>query len=132
MSPVLYVFKKRPKPKMGVRQSSVLRSARHLRWVRSLPCIAVCKSGPIEAAHVRHGLPPGEMAGIGIKPADYWCVPMCAEHHREAHQKGHETFEREHLPPGVTMAELAIRVYAQASPVQAIRDRADELRSKKL
>lgn len=121
-------IKKRPKaPKMGVRESTTLRSAKHLRWIRLLRCVdPMCESRAIEAAHVRHGLPAGEMAGVGIKPADYWVVPMCRDHHREAHAKGHETFEREHLPPGITLAELAIKVYGVASPVPEIRQKAKD------
>ena len=128
MRPYFARLQKKPKAaRMGVRPSSVCRSAKHLRWIRTLRCIdPLCQARNIEAAHVRHGLPAGGMAGVGIKPADYWTVPLCREHHREAHTKGHETFEREHLPPGVTMAELAIYVYAIASPVAAIREKAQE------
>lgn len=84
---------KRRKPvKMMVRESTVIRSPGHLRFVRAHEC-AVCgglPSGyPIEAAHVRTGTD----GGMGMKPSDSWTIPLCAHHHRDQHMIGEAEFE---------------------------------------
>lgn len=97
-----------------------LRWPSHLLWVRRHAC-CVCgalpsKETPIEAAHVRAGYPAGtadwEKGGTGIKPADWWTVSLCQEHHREQHNQGAETFEQRH---GVDLISLA-QEFASKSP----------------
>lgn len=44
----------------------------------------------IEAAHVRTGTD----GGTGIKPSDWWCVPLCQIHHERQHKIGEPAFER--------------------------------------
>lgn len=69
------------------------RCSAHRAWVRKHHCIVTdCNSLPIECAHVRLGLPAGEQAGMGFKPGDMWCVPLCQEHHREQHAIGEASF----------------------------------------
>ena len=69
----------------------------HLRFVRSLECCACLASNhgsttKIEAHHVRAGLPVGEKAGTGMKPADWFAVALCRDHHSEIHLRGNTTF----------------------------------------
>lgn len=68
-----------------------VRSARHLSWIRSMPClVAGCRTGsPVQAHHIRTSA----NAGTGIKSADSCAVPICADHHAEGHQIGWLTFE---------------------------------------
>ena len=71
----------------------------HLRFIRSLECCACLASNhgsttKIEAHHVRAGLPGGEKAGMGEKPADWFAVPLCREHHEWLHSHGGPAFWR--------------------------------------
>ena len=68
---------------------------KHLRFVHGLPCL-ICGL-PGEAAHVRyasiqHGKPE---TGMGRKPDDRWCCPLCPAHHREGPDAQHGTSERQ-------------------------------------
>ena len=64
----------------------------HLAYLRELPCL--CCGNPIEtqAAHIRfedvriakHN------AGMGQKPDDFFCLPMCNRHHDEQTNMGDE------------------------------------------
>lgn len=123
----------RKKPKAarhGLNAPTLIRSDKHLRYVRTLHCIdPLCESRDIEAAHISNG-PASERGGVGEKASDVMVVPMCRELHRRAHQVGHETVEREVMPPNVTLAEWAIKVIAPESKCERIRQRASELRSK--
>lgn len=81
------------RPKMNVRETSVIRCASHLKWIRGHACAASdmdCQV-KIEAAHVRTGTD----GGMGMKPSDCWTIPLCSTHHRDQHQIGEPAFERE-------------------------------------
>lgn len=72
----------------------MLRSRRHRHWIACWRCI-VCSDGfPIfegypvsQAAHVRMG-----QGGMGLKPSDDRCLPLCVEHHRRQHAMGEARF----------------------------------------
>jgi len=64
------------------------RRGQHLTFVRQLPCVACGKAAPSEAAHVRTGTD----AGVGIKPADRYAVPLCTTCHAKQHRVGELTF----------------------------------------
>ena len=86
-----------------------IRSPGHLAWVRAHACcIPGCELRPIEAAHVRVGTG----GGMGIKPGDDWTISLCAEHHREQHQRSEQYLERLY---GIDMKALA-REFAAKSP----------------
>lgn len=63
------------------------KDARHLDFIRSLPC-CICKDDTsTEAAHIRtgslaHGKNP---TGMQEKASDKWALPLCNKHHREQH-----------------------------------------------
>jgi hypothetical protein len=82
----------RDKPRKGGRQEE----AKHLAFVRSLPCAVCGKRIHVEAAHVRYAEPAygKTTAGMGVKPDDRWAVPLCAPHHREAPDAQHAGNER--------------------------------------
>ena len=73
--------RRKPKPNLH-------RRGQHLAFVRQLPCVACGKAAPSEAAHVRTGTD----AGVGIKPADRYAVPLCASCHANQHRVGELTF----------------------------------------
>jgi hypothetical protein len=69
--------------------------ADYLRLVRALPCL-YCGMEPSESAHVRFSSAAfGKASGLGKKPENRFCVPLCAEHHRLAKDAQHNRGERE-------------------------------------
>lgn len=85
------------------------RSPAHLAFVRSHECcVPGCRARPIEAAHVRTGTG----GGMSMKPADYWVISLCSEHHAEQHRIGERAFE---VAAGIDMKALATE-FANASP----------------
>lgn len=62
-------------------------SAKHLDFVRSLPCV-VCGA----SAEAHHLLDAGAgTRGMGMKAPDRYTVPLCHSHHMELHAHGDET-----------------------------------------
>ncbi len=55
----------------------------HRQFISSLPCLK-CGRAPTEAAHVRYSDARAAKVnpGIGAKPEDRWCVPLCPDCHR--------------------------------------------------
>lgn len=107
--------KRRHRPPMGLRSSTVIRCPGHLKWVRGHEC-AVAKSRAhgdcsdrIEAHHVREG---AHGQGIGQKPDDSTAVPLCAAAHQRGHSIGWQTFESLY---GVSLAKIAEDLW-KASP----------------
>ena len=101
--------KRLKRPRMNVRESSVIRCQSHLQWVRGCECAIAglrplgCAEGPgswrtphicegrIEAHHVREG---DHGQGMGQKPDDSTAVPLCSSAHKGGHQMGWKSFER--------------------------------------
>jgi len=69
-----------------------MRSAKHLRFIRSLPCLVCGTDQAVDACHVRYSdAAAGKVnPGLGAKPGDEWTIPMCRYHHTAQH-KGSET-----------------------------------------
>lgn len=83
--------------------------ASHRAWVRKHHCsVRNCKRIPIECAHVRTTA----NGGMGLKPADRWCISLCAWHHAEQHRIGERTFSNKY---DFDLAELASE-FARSSP----------------
>lgn len=61
----------------------------HLRWVRRHRCEACDRQDNIVAHHVRLQ----SDGGMGIKPSDFFALPLCSECHRELHDHGEKRFE---------------------------------------
>lgn len=100
--------KRKPQP-MGLRNSGPLRVPSFLAYVRRFECAVTTKvqgacSGDIEAAHVRIGTD----GGVGQKPSDCFCLPLCSEHHRRQHQIGERSFEKE---TGISMKAMADQMW---------------------
>lgn len=88
--------KRTPKAKPG-------RYPAHLAWIRTLPCAVRSCPNPSIAAHVRENTG----GGMGMKPADEFCVPLCNEHHTQQHSVGHRAFDEKY---GVSLRALAERL----------------------
>lgn len=83
------------------------KDAKHLDYIRSLPCCICGENTTVEAAHIRtgsseHGKP---ITGMQEKPSDAWCLPLCGLHHREQHTMNEMEFWHLH---GIDPFMLAI------------------------
>ncbi len=70
-----------------VLKKTVIRSSKHLKFIRTLEC-AMCDSFYVEAAHLRMRT----NGGMGMKPSDSCVIPLCTAHHRMQHHIGEELF----------------------------------------
>lgn len=98
---------RRKAPKSGIR-SDKRNFPSHLAWVRKFVCVAFKAAecdGRMEAHHVKETAG----GGMGIKPADYWAVPLCSHHHATLHQIGAKSFE----------AKYAVNLIDQAQKLAA-------------
>lgn len=104
--------KRRKRPKMGCKASSMIRSRGHEQWIRGMTCSVAGRldpcSGRIEAAHVRTRTDGGE----GLKPSDCWLIPLCFHHHETVqHTIGEPEFERRYK---IDMKEIAAGLWAKS------------------
>ena len=78
--------------KEGKRQ----RDKKHMGFIAQLPCV-ICGHEPVECAHVRFADAKWNkpITGLGQKPNDRWCVPLCHKCHRTGTDAQHRTNERE-------------------------------------
>lgn len=78
---------------IGQRQPR-LRDSRFLAFVRTKPCAACGKPGPSDAAHIRMASKAHDKryVGLGEKPDDRWCVPLCRGCHRKQHAMAEPMF----------------------------------------
>ena len=66
----------------------------YLALIRDLPCLS-CGMEPSEAAHVRYASAAfGKASGLGKKPHDKFCCPLCAQCHRLGREAQHKRNER--------------------------------------
>lgn len=64
------------------------RSAKHLAFIRTLPCAKTLVPGNVQAAHIRRGTD----GGVSLKPSDCWVLPLSAAEHARQHQIGEPAF----------------------------------------
>lgn len=72
---------------MIIHKHKRIRDEKHRKAIRQLPCLS-CGATPSQAAHIRvsgHG-------GMGLKPDDDCCVPLCHNCHALQHNVGEVTF----------------------------------------
>lgn len=82
---------------------------RHVAFIKQHECAnPACKKHPVDPAHVRKGTD----GGAGIKPSDWWTIPLCRPCHDRQHRVGEPAFERE---TGIDMKALALAM-AKRSP----------------
>ena len=65
---------------------------KHLAFIRTLPCLITGENTSVEAAHIRYADPRiGKFnPGVGMKPDDFFTVPLSGEMHRRQHAVGNE------------------------------------------
>ena len=98
------------------------RDAGYLALVRQCPCLK-CGMEPAEAAHVRFASAAfGKASGMGKKPEDRFCVPLCAQCHRldrgAQHNRGEQAFWQE---IDINPLLVAAHLYAQRGDLVAMR-----------
>lgn len=82
---------------------------KHKEFIKLCRCIVPgCMFENIDPAHIRSAA----NSGTGLKPPDWFLVPMCHWHHVEQHQHGQPAFERKY---GLALLTLAAH-YASISP----------------
>jgi len=108
-------------PRAGVREAAG-RDVDYLALVRQLPCLK-CGMEPSEAAHVRYASAAfGKASGLGKKPNDNFCCPLCAGCHRLDRDAQHNRGEREFWDAvGINPLIVAERLYAQRGDLVAMR-----------
>lgn len=76
------------------------KDAKHLAFIRTLPCLVCGNNIETEAAHIRMADPMAgkPYTGKGEKPSDKWAVPLCGTCHREQHHFGEERYWIERDP----------------------------------
>lgn len=106
----------RRKPvRSGIARAPQRSFPKHEQFVRGFVCSAFkadpdgC-SGKIECCHVRSGTG----GGVAIKPASWWTVPMCAQHHALQHAVGESAFEKRF---GIDLRALALQLARLSSDV---------------
>lgn len=70
-----------------------IRSARHLAWIRTLPCV-VTGTIPVEAAHISYADPlyGKKGRGMGLKEDDCWVVPLNPRQHAKQHSMNEKNY----------------------------------------
>ena len=92
------------------------RSEKHLKFVRSLPCM-VCACMPSQAAHIRMFTD----GGTSLKPSDHYTVPLCHKCHQEQHRIGELAFwGGEDLIQRVIQFAVSLRSKSWSSALTAI------------
>ena len=88
---------------------------KHRAWIKKQRCAiddGEC-GGVVDPHHVRNGTD----GGMGLKPNDKWCVPLCRWHHGQLHRDGWRTFERLH---NINLRSEALRL-AERSPDKGVK-----------
>lgn len=102
--------RRRKAPSMKVRERPQVRLPAHLKWIRGHECAIAGKhdcEGRIEAAHVRTGTD----GGLGVKPSDWWTIPLCSAAHAEQHRIGEKAFEERY---GIKMMRIATALWMRS------------------
>lgn len=83
---------------------------KHLKWLRTLPCI-ITGQFSVEAAHIRYAAPHygKNETGGQEKPDDRWAVPLSPEMHREQHSMNEQAFWAKY---GIDPCRVALALHA--------------------
>lgn len=104
------------------RQGEVKRDANYLALVRKCPCLA-CDCDPAGvAAHVRMSRAGKPIAGMGIKPGDQWCLPLCDACHVSSPNAQHVVGELKFYSDlGLDPIVICQRLYSASPDIEAMR-----------
>ena len=95
-----------------------VKNDRHLRWIRTLPCLVTGKLGSVEASHIRFSdsIVGKRETGKGERPDDRWAVPLDRDQHRAQHSTG----EREYWKRlGIDPLAVAMALYSVSGDDEA-------------
>ena len=93
-----------------------VRDEAFLRFVRSKPCTACGRGAPSQAAHIRMSdAASGNVnPGVGAKPSDKFCTPLCADCHLNGPNSQHGSGERKFWERvGLNPYEIAAGLWKQ-------------------
>ena len=84
-----------------------------LAFLRRQPCCVgpVGCAGPVQACHIRFGLPGEPPTGMQRKPNDDRCTPMCARHHAEQHDMNERAFWARYRRDPFAVADALYKLY---------------------
>jgi hypothetical protein len=108
---------------MNVRQRLPrIENAKHLAFIRQLPCLVCGDNTATEAAHIRfgHALAWKRDVGKSEKPDDCWTLPLCGAHHREQHEGNERNFWMTHEIDPIFVALALWRVTGDVESGEAI------------
>ncbi len=103
------MLRRKKRPKMGLRESSLVRSPGHLKWVRGHECCIAGKQGAMRAPnfggtgpHICEGRMEAHHlqsyraieGGMGLKVGDDKAVPLCSRAHKLIHDIGQSAFSK--------------------------------------
>lgn len=71
-----------------------IRDERHLKWIRTLPCLIGGTTEAVEAAHIRYSdvVFGKRETGKGERPDDRWTVPLSRDQHADQHRHGEKSW----------------------------------------
>jgi hypothetical protein len=68
-------------------------ASKHQAFIRTLPCVICGDSIQTQCAHVRFNEPRlAHQQAKGKKPPDWFCAPLCNQHHRVQHEQDERDF----------------------------------------
>lgn len=97
---------------------------KHRSYIRSLNCVACGAPPRSECAHIRFShfdgevIPLEERGGMGLKPHDRHCIPLCRQCHGRQHMMGEALFWMER---GLNPICLAASLWANSGNLTAGR-----------
>lgn len=108
---------------MNIRQRLPrIENAKHLAFIRRLPCVICGDNTSTEAAHIRLGHIPSwkRQCGKSEKPDDVWTLPLCGRCHREQHEGNEARFWKEKEIDPIFVALALWRVTGDVESGEAI------------
>lgn len=60
---------------------------KYIEFIKKQPCLC-CHNSEVDAHHIRERTytPPEFRGGVGLKPNDFMCLPLCRKHHTIIHE----------------------------------------------
>lgn len=96
----------------NLQKTKYWRSENYLSFVRSRPCVITGSSTDVVAHHVRCL----GTWGTGIKPPDYYCVPITAEEHSKLHAMGERPYWEKHRENPDALVTMTMLCYLATKP----------------
>ena len=95
-----------------------VRDERHLRFIRTLACLATGRAEDVDAAHIRFSdMRFGKReTGKGERPDDKWTVPLSRDQHADQHRGSERKFWERH---GIDPLRIAQELYSVSGDTEA-------------